>query len=78
MQRVSQYIAALSGIKHRVRHMKLACADPEGDGGGGVRGQGSRPPLENHKYIQGLLAILVRVPLKITKLPSSARQLNAI
>ena len=48
MQRVSKYIAALSGIKHRVWHMNIA--DPE-EGG---RGMGSRPPLENHKYIQSL------------------------
>ena len=44
MQRVSQYIAAPSGIKHGIWHMTIACADPED-------GRGSRPQLENHKYI---------------------------
>ena len=34
MQRVSKYIAALSGIKHRVWHMNIA--DPEEGGGGGA------------------------------------------
>ena len=44
MQRVSQYIAARSGIKHQVQHMNIAFADPEGD-------RGSGDLLENHKYI---------------------------
>ena len=44
----------------------IAFADPEVGGGGG---RGSGLPLENHKNIV-FLAILVRLPWKMTKLPS--------
>ena len=44
-----------------------AWVDPEGD-----RGQGSGPPLKNHKNI-GFLSNTCPDPLKITKLPSHHR-----
>ena len=42
---------------------RSACVDPEG-------GRRSRPPPEKSQKIYSFLAILVRIPLKITKSPS--------
>ena len=49
-------------------HTNNTCADPEG-------GQGVRTPLKYHK-IFGFLGILVRIPYKITKLPSQHSMLG--
>ena len=48
---------------HIVPQLLCLCADPEGEG---VR----TPPLCKLTKLQGFIAILVRIPCKITKLPS--------
>ena len=75
MDILTDYPFHSSGFAH-------ACADPERGG------RGSGPQLENHKNID-FLAILVRIPLTITKLlsqhlmfghhrPPAKRDLNGV